>query len=251
MRPDSPSLPTPWPGKSAAAPPGQGASCPTGLHERREAKRQLLPKPAGQGRRNWDRSEAESPSPRPSGGPALDAKGRGPAGPHASLAPLASRAHAPALGVFSSKSIPCIASLSIAFSESILTLSIDILSILTLSISFFWYSNYRYSIPSILTISTLALITLYSLHSFLSSLFQRNIIKKGFPFSPSFPLAHLASLGSLGVFHKLASLAYGGLQQVIYEIVLFLVGAGACVCASALCARTYARGLDGGLVAIP
>ena len=62
------SLPTPWPGKSNVAPPGQGALCPTGLHEQRKAKRQLLPKPAGQGRRNWDRSEAESPSPRPSGG---------------------------------------------------------------------------------------------------------------------------------------------------------------------------------------
>ena len=61
--------PTPWPGKSNVAPPGQGALCPTGLHEQRKAKRQLLPKPAGQGRRNWDRSEAESPSPRPSGGP--------------------------------------------------------------------------------------------------------------------------------------------------------------------------------------
>lgn len=98
-------LPTPWPGKSNVAPPGQGALCPTGLHEQKKEKRQLLPRPAGQGRRNWDRSEAESPSPRPSGGPALDAKGKGPAGPHASLAPLASRAYAPALRVFSSKSI--------------------------------------------------------------------------------------------------------------------------------------------------
>ena len=68
--PDPPAfpLPTPWPGKSNVAPPGQGALCPTGLHEQIKAKRQLLPKPAGQGRRNWDRSEAESPSPRPSGG---------------------------------------------------------------------------------------------------------------------------------------------------------------------------------------
>ena len=82
--PLSPALPTPWPGKSNVAPPGQGALCPTGLHEQRKAKRQLLPKPAGQGRRNWDRSEAESPSPRPSGGLLLmwgpDVGGRGPAG---------------------------------------------------------------------------------------------------------------------------------------------------------------------------
>ena len=74
--PLSPAFPTPWPGKSNVAPPGQGALCPTGLHEQRKAKRQLPPKPAGQGRRNWDRSEAESPSPRPSGGLLLMRKKR-------------------------------------------------------------------------------------------------------------------------------------------------------------------------------
>ena len=84
-------------GEVKRSPARVGHLMPTGLHEQKKVKRQLLPRPAGQGRRNWDRSEAESPSPRPSGGLVLDAEGRGPAGIHASLAPLVSRAYAPAL----------------------------------------------------------------------------------------------------------------------------------------------------------
>ena len=70
-------------GSQPKAPPGQGALCPTGLHGQKK-KRQLLPKPEGQGRRNWGRSEAERPIPMPLRRTPPDVGsgcvGRGPAG---------------------------------------------------------------------------------------------------------------------------------------------------------------------------
>lgn len=62
------SLPTPWPGKSNEAPPGQGASCPTGLHDQRRRSVSFRRCPKGEAEETGGEAKLSAQSPRPSGG---------------------------------------------------------------------------------------------------------------------------------------------------------------------------------------